>query len=99
MRSMIVVALLMAAVPVARADNPASVQRAKACIAATNGKHLTDAQYRSYMRACLASTRPPEELFENTRTIERRCNTIADERQINGESRIQFMQDCRRKGG
>jgi hypothetical protein len=99
MRTVIVAALLAAVVPIAKAQNPAPVQRAKACVAATDGKHLTDAQYRSFMRACLASKRPPEELFENARTIERRCNTIADARQINGQSRIEFMESCRRKGG
>lgn len=99
MRAVIAAVLLAAAVPLARAQNDASVQRAKACIAATNGKSMTDAEYRSFMQACLASKRPPEELFENAHTIERRCNTIANARQITGESRIQFMQSCRRTGG
>jgi type II secretory pathway pseudopilin PulG len=105
MRAVIVAVLLAVVVPVANAQGNAStrkgasVQRARACVAATEGKHLTDAQYHSFMRACLASKRPPAELFENARTIERRCNTIANARQLNGEGRIEFMQSCRRKGG
>jgi hypothetical protein len=98
MRVLILIALAAAAAPL-RAEAPASVQRAKACDAATAGRNLSDAQYRSYMQACLASTRPPAELFESMRTIERRCNTIANARQLTAQDRLAFMESCRRKGG
>ncbi|MGH8149327.1 MAG: hypothetical protein ACRETB_05030 [Steroidobacteraceae bacterium] len=95
--------LIVASGPVARADSgareSAAVARAKACLAATQGKNLTEAQLKSYISACLASDRPPRELFENAHTIERRCNTIANARQLTAESRVKFMQSCRRKGG
>ncbi len=104
MRAVIIAALLLALVPVASAQNEsasdaAAVQRAKACIAATQGKRLSDAQYRSYMSECLASTQPPQDLFETKRTIERRCNTIANDRQLTAQDRVEFMESCRRKGG
>jgi hypothetical protein len=107
MRSLIL-ALALAAAPLAAQNAPsqsadasktASVQRAKECDAAAAGKHLSNAQYRSYLQACLASTRPPSELFESMRTIERRCNTIANARQLTAQDRVTFMQSCRRKGG
>ncbi len=104
MRAVLVAALLLAFVPVASAQSEsasdaAAVQRAKACIAATEGKRLSDAQYRAYMSECLASTRSPRDLFESTRTIERRCNTIANDRQLTAQDRVAFMASCRRKGG
>ena len=77
----------------------ASVARARACIAATQSRHLTSVQYKAFMNECLVSKRPPAELFENARTIERRCNMIANDRQISGIRRDQFMQSCRKKGG
>lgn len=103
MRAVIFAVLLAALVPVSQAQGrtppPRSVQRARACIAVTANKSLTHAQYKAFMRACLASKLPPEELFESARTIERRCNTIANARQLRGQTRIEFMQSCRRKGG
>lgn len=99
----LILALALAAAPLAAqnagAPNDASVARAKACSAAASGKTLSDAQFRSYIRACLASNRPPAELFESMRTIERRCNTIANARQLAAQDRVQFMESCRRKGG
>jgi len=76
-----------------------SVARAKECDAAAAGKHLSDAQYRSYLKACLASTGPPGRIFESTRSIERRCNTIANSRSLTAQDRVAFMESCRRKGG
>jgi hypothetical protein len=102
MRAIIYAALVLALIPVAHAQNDqtdASVKRAKACIAATEGKRLTDAEYRSYMNECLASTGSPQDLFESKRTIERRCNAIANDRQLTAEDRVTFMASCRRKGG
>ena len=77
----------------------ASVARAKACDAAAAHKNLSDTEYRAYLKACLASTRPPAELFESMRSLERRCNTIANARQLTAQDRVAFMQTCRRKGG
>ncbi len=105
MRAVIFAALMLALIPVAHAQDDASarsdasVKRAKACIAATEGKRLTDAEFRSYMAACLASTNAPEDLFDSKRAIERRCNAIANDRQLTAESRVTFMESCRRKGG
>ncbi len=105
MRAVIFAALVLALMPVARAQNAtsaqtdASVKRAKACIAATEGKRLTDAQFRSFMSDCLDSTSAPEDLFDSKRTIERRCNAIANDRQLTAESRVTFMASCRQKGG
>ncbi|MGH8228879.1 MAG: hypothetical protein ACRET2_03790 [Steroidobacteraceae bacterium] len=101
MRAFIVAALLVMLAPVvnAKPPNSASVARAKACNAATDGKHLSEQQYRDYLRRCLVSKRPPGELFDSARTIERRCNTIANARQLTATNRVQFMQSCRRKGG
>jgi hypothetical protein len=92
----------VAAAPLAAQNPPsadASVARAKACDAAAAGKNLSDAQYRTYLKACLATTGPPEQLFESMRSIERRCNTIANARQLTAQDRIAFMETCRRKGG
>lgn len=80
-------------------DLSASVKRAKECDAAAAGKHMSDSQYRSFIQACLASNGPPSRLFESMRTIERRCNTIANARQLTAQDRIAFMATCRRKGG
>ncbi len=103
MRAVIVAALLVIAASPVSAQKPdasdALVQRAKVCDAATKGKRLSDQQYRSYMRACLASTERPQDLFETARTIERRCNTIANDRQLTAEDRVSFMESCRKKGG
>lgn len=102
MRTLILAVLAVAAAPLAAQNTgsvDASVARAKACNAAAAGKRLSDAQYRSYLRACLASTRPPAELFESMRTVERRCNTIANARQLTAQDRVAFMETCRRKGG
>lgn len=101
MRAVAVAFLLAALSSVAVAQPqklpPPSVRRARACVAATVNKHLTDEQYKSFMVVCLASKRPPASLFETARSIERRCNTIANARQLSGQSRIEFMQGCRRK--
>jgi hypothetical protein len=93
---------VVAAAPLAAQNAPstaASVARAKACDAAAAGRNLSDVQYRAYLQACLASTRPPAELFESMRSIERRCNTIANARQLTAGDRVACMQTCRRKGG
>ena len=92
----------LAAAPLAAQNTrsaDATVARAKACDAAAAGKNLSDAQYRAFLKACLASTRPPSQLSESARSIERRCNTIANARQLSAQDRIAFMQTCRRKGG
>ena len=81
------------------ADQSASVERAKECDAAVAGKNLSDSQYRSFLRTCLASSSPPSRLFESSRSIERRCNTIANARQLTAQDRVSFMESCRRKGG
>ncbi len=105
MRAVILTAaLLLALVPFARAQNEsasdaAAIKRARACIAATQGKHLSDQQYRSYMSECLVSTRPPQDLFDSKRAIELRCNTIANDRQLTAQDRVSFMESCRKKGG
>jgi hypothetical protein len=103
MRAVIVAALLVVAACPAGAQKPDAsdvlVQREKVCDAATKGKRLSDAQYRTYMRACLASTERPEDLFDTARTIERRCNTIANDRQLTAQDRVAFMESCRKKGG
>jgi|GEM_PF-7023317 len=102
MRALILILAASAAAPLVAQNTSsvdATVARAKACDAAVAGKNLSDAQYRSYLKACLASTRPPAELFESMRTIERRCNTIANARQLTAQDRIAFMETCRRKGG
>jgi hypothetical protein len=103
MRAEIVAALLVVAAPLASAQQPDAsdvlVQRAKVCDAAAKGRRLSDEQYRSYMRACLASTERPQDLFDTARTIERRCNTIANDRQLTAGDRVAFMESCRRKGG
>ena len=75
------------------------MERAKECDAAAAGKHLSDSQYRTFLKACLASNEPPARLFDSTRTIERRCNTIANARQLSAQDRVTFMATCRRKGG
>ncbi len=103
MRALILAILASAAAaPLAAQSShstPAAVARAKACNAAAAGKSLSDAQYRRFLRACLASTRPPAELFESARSIERRCNTIANDRQLTAQDRVAFMATCRNKGG
>jgi len=101
MRAVIAAAVLLAVAPLASAQNSsdALVQRAKDCDAATKGKRLSDEQYRLYMRACLATTGRPQDLFESARTIERLCNTIANDRQLVAQDRIAFMESCRKKGG
>ncbi len=80
-------------------DSSASVERAKQCDAMTRGHRLSDAQYKAYMRKCLALEGPPPDPGDNARVIERRCNTIANERQLAGQDRVSFMQSCRSKGG
>lgn len=104
MRAVLIASFLLALASVASAQSDsaadaAAVKRAKACMAATQGKRLSDAQYRSFMSECLASTRSPQDLFDTTRTIERRCNTIANDRNLTAEDRVAFMESCRRKGG
>jgi hypothetical protein len=100
MRAVIAAAVLLGLSPLASAQkSDALVQRAKVCDAATKGKRLSDEQYRSFMRACLASTDRPQDLFESARTIERLCNTIANDRQLVAQDRVTFMESCRRKGG
>jgi hypothetical protein len=103
MRSVMLAAVLLAVGPLASAQKPDSsdalVQRAKLCDAATKDKRLSNEQYRSYMRACLASTERPQDLFQTARTIERLCNTIANDRQLTADDRVAFMASCRKKGG
>ena len=103
MRSVILAALLLTAAPFASAQKPDAsdvlVQRAKLCDAATQGKRLSNEQYRLYMRACLASTERPQDLFQTATTIERLCNTIANDRQLTADDRVAFMASCRKKGG
>jgi hypothetical protein len=100
MRAVIVAALLLTVAPLASAQKTdALLQRAKVCDAATKGQRLSDEQYRSYMRACLASTERPQDVFESARHIERLCNTIANDRQLAAQDRVAFMESCRRKGG
>jgi hypothetical protein len=100
MRCVIAAAFLLVLSPLASAQkSDALVQRAKQCDAAVQGKRLSDEQYRSYMRACLASTERPQDLFQTARTIERLCNTIANDRQLIAQDRASFMQSCRHKGG
>ncbi|HUN74001.1 MAG TPA: hypothetical protein VMU40_05750 [Steroidobacteraceae bacterium] len=103
MRSVMLAALLLGVAPFAGAQKPDSsdalVQRAKLCDAATKGKRLSNEQYRTYMRACLASNERPQDLFETARTIERLCNTIANDRQLTADDRVAFMASCRKKGG
>jgi len=92
----------VAAAPLAAQNTQSAdptVARAKACDRAAAGKNLSDAQYRSYLKACLASTGPPGQLFESMRSIERRCNTIANSRNLTAQDRVAFMETCRRKGG
>ncbi|HTV53195.1 MAG TPA: hypothetical protein VME21_18520 [Steroidobacteraceae bacterium] len=98
--SLVLLVWAVLAVPLsARAqDTSASVERYKQCDAATKGKHLTDEQYRVYMGSCLASEGPPRDPFESARSIEKRCNTVANERQLSGQDRVLFMQTCRTKG-
>ena len=103
MRVLILTVLMaVAAGPLAaqstRTDD-AAIARAKACDAAAAGKNLSDTQYRTYLKSCLASTGPPGRLFESMRSIERRCNTIANARQLTAQDRVAFMETCRRKGG
>jgi hypothetical protein len=104
MRSMIVVALIGSWIPFASAQqspsglqNSTSVERAKECDARTQGKRLTNEQYRSYMHSCLASEGPPRDPSETLKTVEKRCNTVANERQLAGQERVFFMESCRRK--
>ncbi len=104
MRAVILTALLLTLAPFAgaqseSASDAASIQRAKACIAAADGKRLSDEQFRSYMSECLVSKLPPQDLFDTARTIERRCNTIANDRQLTAQDRVEFMASCRAKGG
>jgi hypothetical protein len=79
-------------------DHSASVERAKKCDAMTQGKHLTEEQYRAYISQCLVAEGPPRDPGETARTTEKRCNTVANERQLNGQDRVLFMQTCRTKG-
>jgi hypothetical protein len=100
MRAVIAAAFLLAVAPIASAQkSDALVERAKLCDAATKGQRLSNEQYRTYMRACLASTGRPQDLFESARKIERLCNTIANDRQLVAQDRVAFMESCRRKGG
>ncbi|HTX24001.1 MAG TPA: hypothetical protein VMD03_05045 [Steroidobacteraceae bacterium] len=96
-----VAAVLWAVVPLAGAQSQtdAAVQRAKDCNAATRGQSLSEAQYRSFIRACLASTDRPRDVLKSARSIERLCNTIANDRQLTAQDRVTFMESCRRKGG
>jgi hypothetical protein len=101
MRALLVACFLLGVASVsslARADDAsASIERAKRCDAMTKGKRLSDAQYRAYMSSCLASEGAPRDPGETARTIEKRCNTVANERQLTGQDRISFMQTCRTK--
>jgi hypothetical protein len=103
MRSVILAALLLAVIPIASAQkadtSDVMVARAKVCDAATKDKRLSNEQYRLFMRACLASTERPQDLFQTARTIERLCNTIANDRQLTADDRVAFMTSCRKKGG
>jgi hypothetical protein len=102
MSARLLIALLWCAVVLSAAaqadDNSASVERAKKCDAMTQGKGLSEEQYRAYMSSCLVSEGPPRDPRETARTIEKRCNTIANERQLNGQDRVLFMQTCRTRG-
>ncbi len=98
MRRVLLLALLTGLLPLANAQDPASVERAKACDERTQGVHLSNEQYRAYMRACLASEGSPRNPKETLRTLEKRCNTVANERQLTGQDRVSFMESCRRKG-
>ena len=103
MRSVMLAAVLLTAAAFASAQQPdasaALVQRAKLCDAAAKGRRMSNEQYRSYMRACLASTERPQDLFQTAKTIERLCNTIANDRQLAADDRAAFMASCRKKGG
>ncbi len=100
MRAVIAAAVLLAVAPLASAQKTdVLVQRAKDCDAAVKGARLSEEQYRTYMRACLASTDRPQDIFESARQIERLCNTIANDRQLVAQDRVAFMESCRRKGG
>jgi hypothetical protein len=100
MRTVIFAAMVVVAAPFASAQtSDALAARAKVCDAATSGKRLSNEQYRSFMRSCLASDERPQDLFQTARTIERRCNTIANSRQLTAQDRVTFMQSCRSKGG
>ncbi len=107
MRAVIFAAVVVVAGPFASAQTDAPrpqsadelVARARVCDAATKGKSLSNEDYRSFMRSCLASTDRPQDLFQTARTIERLCNTIANSRQLVAQDRVTFMQSCRKKGG
>jgi hypothetical protein len=100
----VILAAVLAVAPLASAQQSDQkseplVERAKACDAATKGKRLSDEDYRQFIRACLASTDRPQDLFESARSIERLCNTIANSRQLAAQDRVAFMESCRRQGG
>jgi len=97
MRAVLLFALLSAVAAPAGAQDPASVERAKACDARAREKPLTDEQYRVYMRACLVSTGPPRPPLDTLRTIERRCNAVANGRVLTGQDRVAFMAECRNR--
>ena len=103
MRSLLLTSLCLIAVlaspGLSAQDGPASVERAKRCDAMTKGRRLSDVQYKAYMKKCLAVEGPPPDPGDDARVIERRCNTIANGRQLAGQDRISFMQTCRSRGG
>ena len=95
MRVVLAVCALVGFAPLALAQDAASVERAKACDARAREKPLTDDQYRANMHSCLAATGPPPAPGETLRSIERRCNTVANAKVLTGQDRVTFMQECR----
>ncbi len=95
MHALLVCALLAIMMAAASAQDPASVDRARVCDKRAREKPLTDEQYRVYMRSCLVSTGPPRPPLETLRTIERRCNAVANARVLTGQDRVSFMAECR----
>lgn len=87
--------VLAGLVPLAAADDATSVKRAQACDQRAREKPLTDDQYRAYMRSCLVSSGPPPSPSDTLRSIERRCNAVANSRVLTGQDRVAFMQECR----
>jgi hypothetical protein len=100
MRALLIVAFLLALTSssaVAGTDD-ASVDRAKACDARAKEKPMSEDQYRTYMKTCLASEGPPPEPLDTLRARQRRCTAAANAKSLFGTDRAAFMDTCVRKG-
>jgi hypothetical protein len=97
MRVAVGLVLVLASMSVtSRADESVSVERAKACSDRAAEKNLTDEQFRTYLKTCLASEGPLPDPLASPKDTRRRCDAQANARNLTGQDRRTFLESCRR---